>query len=1005
MGAADDVQQTSTIDEGGAAPVWGESWPTAAIPMENLCCSCKLTSDAAGHDGKGETLLFHAEDPPQLLCLEVYDHDDVGADDLIGVHPIEFGDLQKDWEGDGWFPLKSPKGKPAGSVRVHVEYCVPPRPQWRLDAAVIGCTDLSEAANSKPLRVVARVGTASKHTGVIAPSLSIGPATFHTGAGPVWNGEHGERLVFDTVEPPETVHFDLYADESTELVARQQVLVGSHEINLVDLLADGWSWDTPLALTHEGEAAGSIRVHFAFKNLDAIHETMQKFDLHPLDGQSETAIKDGANQIVTWGNSSVLKVHNSSYQKVFGYFYAANNPGRKTGIFTAGLRQIQESTSDYKDMWVTVHRPPAALRVSFVWLAIPNLKNRNDPCGVLKLSIVDIAGLRAGPAVQDLVCVIKTCKQRFETRPARTDLTEITSAKSESAGALCEWGQTFIVKQAKRVETFAFEIYDRNAGSVGDASPDPLCTFSQEICAGTFKVDTPEERFFDALPEVYKDKRKAAARQYFDDVDEDGSGYLDREELRQLSVSLGYEMADAALTIAMKEMDDDDSGEVDFTEFYEWFEDKMPDDALSNPELLGDNFARSIQHNEQLGETMETALHAFKKIDTNNSGTINESELAELARSLGSEFSPEKLGAAMAEMRGEDGGAEEISFEQFHEWWLTHGQGETGAFKEMGMFATLFSERLSPVKIMRRRKEQKLKVERDFIHEEFAKIDNDGSGELDAKELVKLLRVLGKATVGQEELRATMVEIRDGEGADYDAVTFEQFYQWWLKNRSANKGFLAKMFDRTKSKEDQVHDEMVAAQEAFEIIDADGSGSLDRLEMFQLTKHLGMDLSGDALLQMMADIDMCSGGQPTSGGGPGQVNFEQFHVWWIKQRTAGSDGGSLKGIFSLKKIKKSMGNLTKSVAETAEARLLFDSFDLDASGTLDDSEVSELARALGQELSESDLAAAMVEMRGAEGGEAWRTAAIPMENPCCSCKLTRVRSRCSCADGVQRGED
>ena len=28
-------------------------------------------------------------------------------------------------------------------------------------------------------------------------------------------------------------------------------------------------------------------------------------------------------------------------------------------------------------------------------------------------------------------------------------------------------------------------------------------------------------------------------------------------------------------------------------------------------------------------------------------------------------------------------------------------------------------------------------------------------------------------------------------------------------------------------------------------------------------------------------------------------------------------------------------------------------------------------------------------------GESWRTAAIPMENPYCSCKLTRARSRCS----------
>ena len=36
-------------------------------------------------------------------------------------------------------------------------------------------------------------------------------------------------------------------------------------------------------------------------------------------------------------------------------------------------------------------------------------------------------------------------------------------------------------------------------------------------------------------------------------------------------------------------------------------------------------------------------------------------------------------------------------------------------------------------------------------------------------------------------------------------------------------------------------------------------------------------------------------------------------------------------------------------------------------------------------------------------GESWRTAATPMENPCCSCKLTRVRPRCSNGPGWSGG--
>eukprot|EP01052_Picozoa_sp_SAG31_P058532 SAG31_NODE_17937_length_652_cov_1.311031_2_plen_78_part_01 len=74
-----------------------------------------------------------------------------------------------------------------------------------------------------------------------------------------------------------------------------------------------------------------------------------------------------------------------------------------------------------------------------------------------------------------------------------------------------------------------------------------------------------EERFYDAHPQVYKDQKKEQARQLFDDVDEDGSGYLDRHELRRVSASLGYDMSDDDLATAMREMDEDCSGEVTFS--------------------------------------------------------------------------------------------------------------------------------------------------------------------------------------------------------------------------------------------------------------------------------------------------------------------------------------------------------------------------------------------------------------------------------------------------------
>ena len=45
--------------------------------------------------------------------------------------------------------------------------------------------------------------------------------------------------------------------------------------------------------------------------------------------------------------------------------------------------------------------------------------------------------------------------------------------------------------------------------------------------------------------------------------------------------------------------------------------------------------------------------------------------------------------------------------------------------------------------------------------------------------------------------------------------------------------------------------------------------------------------------------------------------------------------------------------------------------------------------------------AAQTEIAGA-AGESGLTPAIPVDNPCCSCKLTRVRSRCSTGPGSSR---
>merc|ERR1719337_19507 len=60
-------------------------------------------------------------------------------------------------------------------------------------------------------------------------------------------------------------------------------------------------------------------------------------------------------------------------------------------------------------------------------------------------------------------------------------------------------------------------------------------------------------------------------KQEFDTYDEDRSGYIDVKELRELLEKLGEELTEEELEQAFKELDTDNSGEIEFFEFVEWF--------------------------------------------------------------------------------------------------------------------------------------------------------------------------------------------------------------------------------------------------------------------------------------------------------------------------------------------------------------------------------------------------------------------------------------------------
>ncbi len=131
-------------------------------------------------------------------------------------------------------------------------------------------------------------------------------------------------------------------------------------------------------------------------------------------------------------------------------------------------------------------------------------------------------------------------------------------------------------------------------------------------------------------------------RQLFGEIDEDGSGLLDRAEVRELAEKLGVTLSSAELDDAMAQMDEDGSGEVDFEEFAEWFK--------AMKEQGGNRWVDAL--NDKLGEYQkETEAFIATLNDGNTDGALGnlnqllselpgEEESAELRQAVENIFTP-----------------------------------------------------------------------------------------------------------------------------------------------------------------------------------------------------------------------------------------------------------------------------------------------------------------------------------------------------------------------------
>ncbi|ACO63987.1 predicted protein, partial [Micromonas commoda] len=145
-----------------------------------------------------------------------------------------------------------------------------------------------------------------------------------------------------------------------------------------------------------------------------------------------------------------------------------------------------------------------------------------------------------------------------------------------------------------------------------------------------------------------KTRRVKAA---FDAFDADGSGELEVDELREVMAHLGLELTkgefDHYVAALMQDYDVDNSGSLDFWEFEKFYEQCLASDDL------------------------RAAVHAaFKKFDTDKSGSLEIPELYNVLKEIGVDLDrdtfDEYADALMEDYDEDDSGT--LDFREFHKF-------------------------------------------------------------------------------------------------------------------------------------------------------------------------------------------------------------------------------------------------------------------------------------------------------------------------------------------------
>jgi len=161
--------------------------------------------------------------------------------------------------------------------------------------------------------------------------------------------------------------------------------------------------------------------------------------------------------------------------------------------------------------------------------------------------------------------------------------------------------------------------------------------------AGILKLLKDGDSWLDIAGSRIVSKIIGDANCVFEQVDKDGNGNIDEEELRQLFDLLECHATAEELHEVFVQLDTDDDGVISRKEFTEWY----------------------CRAEERM---LSQVRHVFDQIDVDKSNTLDKEELKTLLATLDPHVSDEDVHSAFEEMYAH-GDPNEITYEEFREWY------------------------------------------------------------------------------------------------------------------------------------------------------------------------------------------------------------------------------------------------------------------------------------------------------------------------------------------------